>query len=597
MTLRSIGIAFFAVVALVAMPVAPAFAAPSPAICDSPTRTVSGGGPASVVVHAGEVVLLTGGTFTGPLHLTERDGTVCVAADATLNPKSVKGPEGDMIVIGSANLPSITSQSGFDLVAQGTVTLDNLTLVNSSEVTVTTSGRVSTGDLLVNAGSQVDNAGQLDARLTTNIDSTLLNSGTFTAHSGMSIDGAVRNTGHIDVTGGAVRVNPGATVSNDCVVETGNDIAVDSNSSSGITNSGLIRALTGALRVGAGGAFTQTSAGIVVADALESAGTITGFGRFRLARTTHTQRVFAGASTAQPITVDDLTPPAPPKIFDQQTGTVVNTVTGEVGDPPPGAEPGTCAGFGARSADVIVTKSGPATVDPGGTVNYTITVHNAGPDAASTVVVTDTLPPALTNVIAGGGTVSGGTVTWTLPSLVPETDVTFTVTGSAPSAGTLVNTAHASAVTQDPNPANNDGSTPGQSVETVVNAAAPPPNHPPSVGDAVVSTRATQTVAGTVAVNDPDPGQQVITELGVAPADGTATVSPDGVFDYTPDGSFTGVDSFTVRGCDNAESPACASGTVSIVVAPLAVDDAATTGRDVPVSIAILTNDVGNVDG
>jgi uncharacterized repeat protein (TIGR01451 family) len=597
MTLRSIGIAFFAVLALVALPVAPAFAVPSPAICDAPTRTVSGGGPASVVVHGGEVVELTGGTFTGPLHLTDREGTVCVAADATLNPKSVKDPAGDMIVIGEANLPSVTSVSGFDLVADGTVTLENLILVNSSEVTVTTSGRVSTGELRENAGSQIDNAGLLDARLTTTIDSTVLNSGTFVTHSGLTVDGVLRNSGHVEVTGGAIRLSPGATMSNECVIDAGNDIAVDSNNSSGITNSGIIRALSGALQVGAGGALTQTSAGIVVAATLDNAGTITGFGRYRFALTTNTRRVFAGASSAQPITVQDLTPPAPPRIFDLQTATVVNTEAGEVADPPPSTEPGTCAGFGARSADVIVTKSGPATVDPGGTVNYTITVHNAGPDAASTVVVTDTLPPALTNVIAGGGTVSGGTVLWTLPSLVPETDVTFTVTGSAPSAGTLVNTAHASAVTQDPNPANNDGSTPGQSVETVVNAAAPPPNHPPSVGDAVVSTRATQTVAGTVAVNDPDQGQQVITELGVAPADGTATVSPDGVFDYTPDGSFTGVDSFTVRGCDNADSPACATGTVSVVVAPLAVDDAATTELDVPVSIAILTNDIGDVTG
>jgi uncharacterized repeat protein (TIGR01451 family) len=589
--------AFLAVVALVALPVAPAFGAPSPTVCDSPTRTVSGGGPASVVVHGGEVVELIGGTFTGPLHLTERDGTVCVAADATLNPKSVKGPEGDMIVIGSANLPSITSQSGFDLVAEGTVTLDNLVLVNSSEVTVTPSGRVSTGELRENAGSQIDNAGHLDARLTTTIDSTVLNSGTFVTHAGLTVDGVLRNTGHVEVTGGAIRLAPGATMSNECVIDAGNNIAVDSNSSSGITNSGIIRALSGALQVGVGGALTQTSAGIVVAETLDNAGTITGFGRYRFARTTNTRRVFAGASSAQPITVHDLTPPAPPRIFDVQTGTVVNTAAGEVVDPPPSTEPGTCAGLGVRSADVVVTKSGPATVDPGGTVNYAITVHNAGPDAASTVVISDTLPPALTNVTAGGGSVAGGTVTWNLPSLVSGTDVTFTVTGTAPSAGTLLNTAHASAATQDPNPANNDGSTPGQSVETVVNAAAPPPNHPPTVGDAVVSTRATQTVAGTVAVNDPDPGQQVVTELGLAPVDGTATVSPDGVFDYTPDGSFTGVDTFTIRGCDNAESPACASGTVSVVVAPLAVDDAATTGRDVPVSIAILTNDVGNVDG
>ncbi len=49
----------------------------------------------------------------------------------------------------------------------------------------------------------------------------------------------------------------------------------------------------------------------------------------------------------------------------------------------------------------------------GGTLTFTITVTNNGDDAAADVVVTDTLPPALTDVTASdGGTVAGGTVTW-----------------------------------------------------------------------------------------------------------------------------------------------------------------------------------------
>ncbi|WP_034609950.1 Ig-like domain-containing protein [Cellulomonas sp. URHD0024] len=588
------------VILLVALglgPLDPASAEPPPvSVCDTPTSTSAGGNDDDLTVTAGQVLLLTAGTYTGKLDLGA-DGTLCVDTDATLQPRTMKSPAGDLFVLGAADLPSLTSVSEFDLVVQGTATLGNLTLDGSSELTIGPTGSATTGTIDLNSGSQVDNAGRLEARLDTTAGSTLLNSGELVTRHGLAVDGVLRNTGHIRVFGGPFRVNAGATMSNECVIDSSDDVTVNSGSGSGVTNAGIIRAPSGVLRVGQEGVFTQTPDGITVSETLDNSGTVTGFGRFRFAGTTLSELVFAGDTPAQPIVVQDLTPPAAPKVFDQQSGSVVNTVAGTVENPPPDATVGTCATH-EPVADVLLTKTGPANVSPGGTVNYAVTVHNAGPDTATGIVVTDTLPAELTNVFAtGGGVVAGGTVTWTVASLANQADVQLTVTGFAPMSGTLTNTVSSTSTTSDPNPSNNNGSTPGQAVTTRVNGTLPAGNLPPVLDDVVVSTRATQTVAGAIPVSDPDEGQEVVTELATQAAHGVATAGPDGVFEYTPDGTFTGIDGFAIQGCDNALPQGCATGTVTVVVAPLAVRDAAETIQNVPVSIPVLTNDVGDSVG
>ena len=45
-----------------------------------------------------------------------------------------------------------------------------------------------------------------------------------------------------------------------------------------------------------------------------------------------------------------------------------------------------------EQADVVTTKTGPATVNAGQNFSYAVNVANAGPSAAAAVVVTDTLP-------------------------------------------------------------------------------------------------------------------------------------------------------------------------------------------------------------
>jgi uncharacterized repeat protein (TIGR01451 family)/fimbrial isopeptide formation D2 family protein len=96
----------------------------------------------------------------------------------------------------------------------------------------------------------------------------------------------------------------------------------------------------------------------------------------------------------------------------------------------------------APNADISVTKSqpSPATVNPGGTITYTVTVTNNGPAIATNVVVTDTLPAGSTFVSAtGGGTQAPvGVVTWNgtttpaLLSLANGASQVFTVVVTAP---------------------------------------------------------------------------------------------------------------------------------------------------------------------
>ena len=93
-----------------------------------------------------------------------------------------------------------------------------------------------------------------------------------------------------------------------------------------------------------------------------------------------------------------------------------------------------------------VPPSGSA-VQPGSTINYTVTVGNTGDVAIGDTPVTDILPPHVTvkaGTISDGGVLAGGVITWHV-SLAPGATHTFTysvtVDANAPQGGVLVNTA------------------------------------------------------------------------------------------------------------------------------------------------------------
>jgi uncharacterized repeat protein (TIGR01451 family) len=112
-----------------------------------------------------------------------------------------------------------------------------------------------------------------------------------------------------------------------------------------------------------------------------------------------------------------------------------------------------------ESADLSLAMSGfPDPVSQGGTLFYSLTVTNAGPDAAAQVVLTDPLPPGVTFLAANPsqGTCSGtATITCDLGTLQPGDQAVIAIDVRADQLGLVTNTATVSSATPDPNLADN----------------------------------------------------------------------------------------------------------------------------------------------
>jgi uncharacterized repeat protein (TIGR01451 family) len=128
------------------------------------------------------------------------------------------------------------------------------------------------------------------------------------------------------------------------------------------------------------------------------------------------------------------------------------------GGPPPPPPP--------ASADLALSKSGtPDPVVAGNGLTYSLDVTNNGPDTATNVTLTDTLPPGVslvsTTVSQGPGCSGSATVVCGLGSLNSGSSATVTilVAVNASTTGSLTNSANVSAGENDPAPSNNSGST------------------------------------------------------------------------------------------------------------------------------------------
>jgi uncharacterized repeat protein (TIGR01451 family) len=141
-------------------------------------------------------------------------------------------------------------------------------------------------------------------------------------------------------------------------------------------------------------------------------------------------------------------------------------------------------------ADLAVEKTGPSTAIQGDPITYIVKVWNRGPTSVSGASFTDSVPSSLTGVtwtcVASGSAVCGATsgsgnnisvTTGVLPvnsvasNPISGSFLTFTISGIASSAGSLVNTARIAAPggVVDPGVSNNTSS-----IETLV--AGPPPS-------------------------------------------------------------------------------------------------------------------------
>ncbi|MEE1773243.1 hypothetical protein PUR34_35040 [Streptomyces sp. JV185] len=109
------------------------------------------------------------------------------------------------------------------------------------------------------------------------------------------------------------------------------------------------------------------------------------------------------------------------------------------------------------AADLSVVKAADATtVTVGQTVTYRVTVHNAGPNRATGVTVTDRLLDGLVFLSADGpGSYDPATGRWTVGALADGAGATLVLRAKATEAGPVDNTATATANEKDPDTTDN----------------------------------------------------------------------------------------------------------------------------------------------
>jgi uncharacterized repeat protein (TIGR01451 family) len=120
-------------------------------------------------------------------------------------------------------------------------------------------------------------------------------------------------------------------------------------------------------------------------------------------------------------------------------------------------------------ADLSVSKTdSPDPVRVGQNLTYSLAVHNAGPDSAATVQVSDTLPAGVNYVSASssvGSCTGTSTVSCSLGTLASDANETVTIVVTPTATGTLTNTATVASTTAD-----TDGTNNSSTATTTVNA-------------------------------------------------------------------------------------------------------------------------------
>jgi uncharacterized repeat protein (TIGR01451 family)/LPXTG-motif cell wall-anchored protein len=147
------------------------------------------------------------------------------------------------------------------------------------------------------------------------------------------------------------------------------------------------------------------------------------------------------------------------------------TITVSTTPPPPGTP----------QVDLAITKTAdPASVNINDTLLYTLRATNNGPDTATNVIVTDTLPDGLIvdgiSSDKGSCTQAGKVITCSLGTMAKGDAVVIHVSTTAPgTVGIITNRAHVTGSEPDVNLSNNDASvdTPVSNVQGIVVTRTP----------------------------------------------------------------------------------------------------------------------------
>ncbi|HZY90699.1 MAG TPA: CARDB domain-containing protein, partial [Gemmataceae bacterium] len=189
----------------------------------------------------------------------------------------------------------------------------------------------------------------------------------------------------------------------------------------------------------------------------------------------------------------------------------------------------------------------------GHTITYTVTLTNAGPNAASNVTVSDALPTWLSGIttVASAGTYAGGV--WTVPSLANGGTVTLTITGTLNDVNTHASTATVTHSDQfDPTTPDTSSVSETSKLDVITS------------NNQSLSTNENTALPGNVTATDND--GDTLTYAAVAnPTHGALTLNPNGSFTYTPANNYHGPDSFTFNATDGGTTSNTATVSINVV--------------------------------
>lgn len=276
--------------------------------------------------------------------------------------------------------------------------------------------------------------------------------------------------------------------------------------------------------------------------------------------------------------------------FGMVTNTVlVTTTTGITGQD-------VCLTDVSMNADLEILKAASATsLSSGERLTYTLSYVNEGPSPAAGVRITDIIPTTLENVQITTNppitAVVGVNYAWNVESLAMGEGGIITLSGviaaGTPAGSVIANTASIAGTTPDGDLSNNQAGPVNVSVGNIP---------PVAMDDSVLVFEDTPTVINVLS-NDDDANGDVlhVASVGV-PTHGQVTLNTTTTVLYTPTLNYNGSDTFTYVVSDGAATD---TATVYLTVQsvndpPVAVNDAYTTTRNIPLSVpapGVMNND------